>query len=324
MPARSRKPQPKSAATTTFPTYVPWSYYPPSLWPDVLLLFHGLFNFRFDGTRNCEVLIHNTTHTTGHKHPHHFSIAVYAAADSESIRGPIMTIPVDDSTIHPEGYSINVVNAVHEMDGVYVYAPNTPNGFDRTRLDSDINANDPLDFRWMLDFDGPELHGSKITRKNSKGRPSLNVNKGVFYTFLKTCSRFQRLKSGANPQDLGYVARFMGAEIRLQSGGYVELGVGTTKMTVGPSDDTKYVILFRNDCSRGEVPCTFDINSSDETERNDFYLYYDMFDVHRRDQYKLKYSELCHETRKAFLANLGTGFSTDPAPCGPTGGGSGG
>jgi hypothetical protein len=321
MPARSTKPQSKGAATSAFPTYVAWPYALPSGWPEVLVVFHGLFNLRFDGTRNCEVLIHNTTHTLGHKHPHHFNIDIYAVLDSTPVDGPIITIPVDDSRRHSEGYGINVVNAVPQLNGVYAY---TPNGFDRTIRDTESNHNDPLDFRWMLDFDGPDLHGTKIPRKNSKGRPSFNINKGVFYTLLKTCSRFQRLKSGTDPQELGYVARFMAADIRLQSGGYVELGVGKAKMKLQPSGDTKYLVLFTNDCSISDVPCTFTIGSSDETERNDFYLCYDLFDVRHRDQYQLFCSEPCRDTNNGFLDTLGTQFSTDPAPCGPTGGGGGG
>lgn len=321
MPKKSTKLPPKEAAASTFPTYVPWPYPFPEGDPQVLVLFHGLFNLRFDGTRNSEVLIQNATHAFGHRHPHHFNIDIYASTGATPMDVPMVSFPVDDSRRH-RGYSLNVVNAVPQLNGVYVYTP--PGTFDRTVPDTATNHNDHRDFRWMLDFDGPDLHGTTIPRENSNGRPSVNINKGVFFTALKTCSRFQRLQDGTIPKDLGYVAWIMGADIRLQPGGYVDLGVGEAQMRLQPSGDTKYAILFRNDCAVRDVPCDFTIGDPDETKRNDFYLYYDLFDVRHRDQYQLKCSYECHHTDDVFLDSLGTRFSTDPAPCGPTGSGGGG
>ncbi|MEK6299976.1 MAG: hypothetical protein AABO41_04585 [Acidobacteriota bacterium] len=295
-------------------TYAVWPYSFPSTPPTVRLVFHGLLSFCFDGKKSAEVGIHNATHTNGHKHPHSLNITVWTKTGSSCTS---ITIPVDDPMKHTE-YKINAVGTVPELDGVYVYALKD---FDRKVPDGSSSKNDKKDFQWVLDFEGADFYGNKVDKHSKKLRPSLNIDRGLFYTLHRTNSRFKRVKpDGTDPRELGYVAQYVGTDIHLSSGGYVELVVDKVPIRLDAKENIQYQVDFTNDCVKAGMPCKFYHTNSDPTERNDFYLYYDTFKVPGGKQ---KYELLCWDpqsnTEVPAICPEGVVYarSTDPAPCGP-------
>jgi hypothetical protein len=308
-------------AQTVSKTYVTMPDLPDN--PTVKVVFHGLFCFCFDGKKECESGIHNKTHEGGaHKHPHDLLVNVWVK-NGECPSAPIASLRIGD----PKRFGdINLkVSGTSLLDGTYVYQnAQLPDPFDRTN-----SSPDPLvtsDWRWVLDFEGPDFYDRHLDAKHPQTlRPSVHMNNGLFYTLLRTNSTFRR-EPGA--KQLGHVAHFVAANIYLGLGGFAELTIDDLKIGDQPFEFTcegglglTYQIDIFNDCKHTARPCVFhDPTGNDETERNDFYLYYDTFDIPaHQPKYELFLEIEGNDSDPEGICLFEADEVDDKSPCGATG-----
>jgi len=260
---------------------------PPNNPPDVLLLFHGLFWFTFHGKDECEIGIHNTTqgHLIPHLHPHELDITIWeitgSGTDQRKCTKQAPPIHIGNpKTI--EGIHIDVIKPTSASTGVYVYEKKGP----FSRPDSN---NDPRDWRWVLDFEQAPFYPGGIKLKPETVNPVISINHGLFYTLHKTTSTFDLLPGSGAPIPIGNVAQYIGANIFLEHDGEVRLTVRhsfphpPTGRTLEWKSGTRYQIDITNDCFKAQSHCKFEdpAHATNKKKRNDFYLYYDCFDVPR-------------------------------------------
>lgn len=241
------------------------------------------------------------------------------------VGGPIGQLPLiigDPKTGGP--IDITVVNP-DIIDGTYVFAKGT---FSRTAA-----SNDDRDWRWIMDFEGPDFYQRRLDKDVLKYTP-LTINNGLFYTFHKTKSRFETQYNSSRVTDLSHIAMIIGANIYLKPGGSVSImlgGVPLPPLVAIPG--FTYDIVVRNDCRKRLAACDFEPHHlSDRTRRNDFYLYYDLFSPPLEQEldlycYDIQEPQVLSKTARetdffrAKSSPLWEILLTDPAPCAPTGSG---
>ena len=274
--------------------------------PSVIVVFKGLLTFCFAGNLNCEVGINNQVPPTQR---HQLNIKVW--------KKPGCVLRVDQDI--PIGSAVDIeVHRPAELDGVYVYEPDPFLPLDRLSAGSD-----PRDFRWMLDFEGPDLYDVHLEKVSGNVRPSLNMNNGLFYTRQKSESTF-RLHSPSGSAFIGSVAKLVAANIYLALGGDLELKVNGVRLDkLDQATDVTYQVDFTYDCFPVVGHCHFDPDSGVKESRNDFYLNHRAFTLPSGVAEKelicvqkvesVPDPELCGNISKA------PGETTDPAPCSGTG-----
>jgi hypothetical protein len=201
---------------------------------------------------------------------------------------------------------------------------------DRESFCRDATLDHKHDFRWVLDFDGPEFYDISVKLKPEMLIPKITINNGIFYVW-PTYSTFKR-KAPGDEYYLGHIARFVLANIYLKKDEMATLEAGNFKTVITPSAGETNIIVFSNNCISAD--CEFDPFSSRKERRNDFHHFYKTFDIPEgRDEFEL----MIHQVHtppspeaavepfimglgQSFLDILGIPLGTDPAPCG---GGSG-
>jgi len=294
----------------------------PTREPTIRIIFHGLLCLFFEGNRGCYVGTHNTT-GAGHKHPHQYVVRVWKKTNGQCPPRPQYEHTIGNPQ-HKPTLNIAVTNP-DQLDGTYVY---TRGPF--TRPDSD-NRNDPNDWRWMIDFDEVNSLGTRVNHE--KLGNGVRIDNGLFYTLRKTCAKFA-LRPGGQPDDtkdipFGSVAQIIAANIYLKPDGMVTLSGGPFRdpLPLQAGQGESYQIDIFNDCHDGQKKCEFTpTHPSKKEERNDFYLYYQIFDPPAPDEYELVLSKPCkkaldidRELKEMGVCEVDRERSTDDAPCGATG-----
>lgn len=269
-----------SAAQKTV-TYQVKDYLPPN--PDVRLTFHGLLWFTYHGIDECLIGIHNTAHSSSHRHQHKLNLRIWTITGCGTAQQSSTNelIPIGNPK-DIEGIQIDVNNPKDDRRGVYVFQkdpfdlpPNSQSG------------NHPNDWRWVLDFEKRPFYPDGIKLKPETVSSVISINHGLFYTLHKTTSTFELLPGSGGPIAIGNVAQYLGGNIYLKNDGEVKLTVRypfpklPIERPLRWAAGTCYQIDITNDCYHGGNYCTFDKpdHPSDKKKRNDFYLYYDCFNV---------------------------------------------
>jgi hypothetical protein len=320
-PKRSRE-----STQTLIPTSIPKHEFP-SRPPSVQIIFTGLECFAFDGSRNCDIGIHNTTHASPFQ-PHEFRMQKWERTrlngDSRCPLRPIKTDYLPQAPERVARVQIDVVNPDEDvftdpdegvLDGVYVYQ--RQGDFIRTSPD-----NDSKDFRWTLDVEGPDFYGVGLDKDFIKLDPVVKINNGLFFTVDRTKSKFTRRSEGASggPPDLelNHIAGIIAANIYLKpSASEVRVFVdGVRKDTITRNDDFIYQLDVLNDCPRPHL-CPYDPRSAhDKVNRNDFYLYYDsIFAPQDSREFGLICSLIRPRELDATVCGVRLGDVSDPSPC---------
>lgn len=281
---------------------------------NVVIGFHGLMCFchsHRDGSKECEVGIHNTQ-LGGHD----LTITVYKVA---STFDPPYNMNMGTPTLYKGPFKFgDTGNTKAHKVRFDVDKPVTP-GVSYLQIGG--QKDNPNNFRFILDLEGDDFYKDiELSKQGDNLGPRLRIQSGLFYTLCKSTTEFWRLSSTGGLKDIGSIARIIGANIYLQSGGSVSLKMkGAEKVKLRESEG-KFFILVDNGCH-----CSF----------NDFLFYYQTFNV-----------PAANASGFTLLAKPGTGgpspcddfleqldnvlraqkklMSTDDAPCGVAGFGSSG
>lgn len=157
--------------------------------------------------------------------------------------------------------------------------------FEKGDFNRTADGNDPQDFRWILDIEGPEMNAAaatpntKMVREGGPRRLArLNINSGTFYTTLLTQEPFARVRVDdpqSPPTLFGRIAHEVGVDLECtddeKSGIMITFNGsdGTVSQLFLPAlEGVKYNILFSNDCPE-QIP-------SPETAASDFHFFYDI------------------------------------------------
>jgi hypothetical protein len=71
----------------------------------------------------------------------------------------------------------------------------------------------------------------------------------MFFTIVRSNSTFKRVNAaGGKVEDLGYVGRYLGADIEIQNGQSVTLDTGSVRIVLPWKQTTSYEVVFANEC----------------------------------------------------------------------------
>lgn len=296
----------------------------------VLLVFHGLMGFSYNQGRNhCEVGIHA-------KAPqHNFRIVVY-----EFSGGPephiIWERGFGEAGSLPKNFlRLEIDNPA--APGVKFYMP----GRGGEEAGGIASARDDHDFRRVPDFEGPDFYDRRLTKKPEAFKPVFTVDGGTFFTLLPT-KKFKLVgKKYPGGKPLGRIAWLIGNLISLGEGGSVALrfnDAGLNPPPLTPDAGRGYLVLVDNSCPINV--CKYEPRSTARERRNDFYLYYETFELpDGEEEYELHLDEGADGSTEnpresdaegsvglkavsnlaPFLNKLAETLSNDEAPCGGAG-----
>jgi hypothetical protein len=137
--------------------------------------------------------------------------------------------------------------------------------WDGTTFSHDRKANDPQDYRWLLDlesslFYGPYLKPGERLRDPKVYKPSLRVYHGLFYTQRLTPGEYtvRNVTTGISTQPFAMPVS-MAARISLStdSGSHVRIG---NRIITAPEMNQKKIILVQNECAGCQLPSKPDFN----------------------------------------------------------------
>ena len=252
----------------------------PSNSPDITLVFSGLFLFAFEEENNhCQLAVVQAER-------HCLKINIKTLSDSLPV-APELSFKVPDGNI-----SFKVTG---RANGVNTYEPGP---FERNfRQDS-------RDFRWLLDFEGRELHHRRLQLRADALKRSVFVHNGLFYTHSSQDVIIMRppptshLAAGTiesaiyvpqSPNAL--IARSIGCDIYLEGREELQLGYGPRagySITLRKEPKISYEISVTNLCAyEAEWELAGSSDVSLYTGSSDFALYYDIIDVPENEQFKV-------------------------------------
>ena len=284
--------------TVTNPDSLNESYAPQAIsgrWPvgskpdpavfGVKLIFAGMCIFGYKG-KEARVVFHR-----GHTDTHKMKIVV---AEKGSVCSDIYTIG--------DGSQPARINTLEV--GIEDKSPNV-NFFLGADFNRAEDKGDELDFRWLIDLEGPDGYDRKLDKTEEKFSAKMKVKHGTFYTYQRTNSTFDAEGGPFDKRPFGHIAKVMAANIgRLNNDESVYLRINGNDVLPYPlTNRAQYEIYFFNE------PVT--------TTTNDFDMVFDAFKINDRDKFKLhrltpgrddSTSDLCHNlpiTKKG----------TDEAPC---------
>ena len=272
----------------------PWTPYPPAN-ATVRLIFIGMSVFTYKGKEGRVVFHTESDH-------HHLRIFGFkrTGAKCDELFPPVTDLKKNSRM------EIGIEQKQADVD--YYWSVD----FDRTK-----NTSDARDFRWLLDFEGPDFKYGRMNRTASKFTTRLDVHHGTFYTYQHTYATFKCSSSMCIQKNLGHVAKVMAADISTKPGEEVFFKInGKNKGPLGYQKDVRYDIYFLNECE-GKEHC----------EQGDFKMVFDAVEVNANDQFALELAgrgkdedppDLCLEKLPYKM------FFTDEAPCMGVGFGTGG
>jgi hypothetical protein len=308
----------------------------PLIRPSVIVFFQGLFSFF--NTRDG-IKVGTLNHSPQHKN---FTVLVkeydpevgndtsgIPARLPESYLSMGIRMNIGDPKTVQNDISVDVSHPAYSP-GTYCYQP-TPT-FERGAAFAH-----PRDFRWVLDFEGPEFYRPSSTHPPlqvdmAKVRPLININHAFFYTYQLTTCEFELVTEPGSyfVRSVGKVPLVMAANIYAAgvAGSKTTLRIGYHSIEMPQRSDRQYIVAFLNNC-----PCEYYPESSNPRLRNDFHHFYETFDVFPNVPFHLKKTAVnCADSMTVNEMNwfnkINDDFgevirSSDFAPCG-FGGHSGG
>jgi hypothetical protein len=256
----------------------------PSNSPDITLVFNGLFLIAFEKDRKfCQL---------GVMQAERHCLKIKIETQSVSLRdAPELSMNLPNENIHLE--------VTRRASGVDTYEPGP---FERN------SRHDKRDFRWVLDFEGRELHNHPIQVKAGAIKRSVFVYNGLFYTLDtdEVIIRRPVQHVAGTVDDLSLLPQFqtglmcksLGCDIYLSDREELLIKYGPDanySMRLKKEHGISYKISVTNLCDDDEEP--------PPPDSSDFALYYDVLEVPREEQFKV-------------LPALGT--ADDSNPCNPT------
>lgn len=150
---------------------------------------------------------------------------------------------------------------------------------------------DEYDFRWLPDLDSRGFYPDPVPQREHFGA-RLEVSNGVLYTRKHTESTFNLVKADDDTQIIdpfGHVAMYMGLAIGVTNDSdSVRLEMpGEPPCSLEQKLNTRYQIVFKNECKHASCPSQATSNSPNEESRNHFHF---MRKVLKLEDYRLKYS----------------------------------
>lgn len=293
----------------------------PTPMPSVVLVFHGLTSFINFGETRCDVGFHNQN--SDHE------LTLFTGLFGQPF-DYLQAIPISNLA-NTEPFTFKITPAPPSIVKRVTFFQ------DREIFRRDSANDHRKDFRWLLDFEGPEFYHTPLKLKTETLTPTLSVYDGLFYTLFRTDSTFKR-KATDGEFLLGNIAYMIAANVYLDDDSVAILRIGKHEMDFKKRPGLPHVLFFVNSCPREE--CSFDPRGPRKESRNDFYMYYRTFEIPSgRPEYELvadhivgglnlDTQSLIDSKRGPFNNSLVETIlgllSTDPAPCGGGGGHSGG
>jgi hypothetical protein len=252
------------------------------------------------GSPSLEVGFH-----TGHSsHRHQLNVRIYITTGGGCEPGPQVNLParINSITLRAVGGS----------------APNAFQTSGPFRRDQPSSLEGDMDIRWMPDLDRFPFY-PEVYSKNAYPGHRLSIMNGTLYTRVKTQSTFSLVdvdQPNSNGLDYGPMALYMATAIE---GTSASLQInGMSPIPLPKNGDTKYQIVFRNECDDCQLP---DQSSTDETRWNDFHHNRKIVRLpNKRTKYGLRVKtpvrpgaqpNFCYEGLKI--------LQNDEAPCSATG-----
>jgi hypothetical protein len=311
-----------SALTSNFPAVTEL----PTANPQVILAFHGLMSLLYSDLGYCEVAIHNAAPQ------HNFSISIFD--DLSATAQPFFIHNFGHASSSPvDVIRFDVINADPVAADVRFFQPVNFRFGTATRARI---VEDPFDFRLLNDFEGPEFYSRSLDKKRQVFRPRVFIKSGIFLTLVPSEKSFKR-QAPFDSLRLGPIAHIVGAGIYLRADGFVSLRIAQEEVTLRPTADKLYLIVFDNSCD--QQVCNFVPSSPIKERRNDFFEYYKMFTIpDDKEEFELLLEPAAptptvHDTDRivptaytraaGFLKKLAEKLSSNDAPCGPVGYGGG-
>jgi hypothetical protein len=225
--------------------------------PDATILMDGISLISFDDQQHCQVGMLDDA-----AGDHHFKLVI-----RRTQRGS--TIKLDHCLDLKKNICVDAINS--SINGVVRYIPYSPGGgfseFDRAK-----DIGDPHDFRWILDLEGPEFHGHRMTSTGKPFKSNIFISSGIMYTAEKTEERFGRITlcppGNPDPRFLGKGADVVGIDLICNVGkksGIVLKDKCGKSVCLPKETGVHYEIRFENNCVK---PLT---------SPSDFQLYYNAF-----------------------------------------------
>jgi hypothetical protein len=258
----------------------------PSDYPDITLVFRGLFLIAFEKEkRYCQFGVIQAER-------HCLKIAIKTSGSSLP-DAPEFSCKIPGENIHFEVTS--------RASGVDTYEPGP---FQRNR------RHDRRDFRWLLDFEGRELHNRQLPVKGGSLKRSVFVYNGLFYTrdteevIIRRPSHHATGTAdveGLLPQThSALICKSIGCDIYLTGQEEFLFKYGPEanySIRLKKEQGISYEISVTNLCP-GDV-------EHEPPDGSDFALYYDTLDVPENEQFRVSPSP-------------GPGVKNDSIPCDPT------
>jgi hypothetical protein len=275
-----------------FPTYRTREGFPAEQ-PDIRVVFHGLLMFCFDGSRQCEVGIHNATHSDPPQRRHLLEVNLWTKRGNACPRLPARLFAGDSRDL--QNIEMRVDFPPDDMDGVFAF---TAAGGKET---------DKRDFRWVPDLEGDSFYNAVLPKRLDLLRPSLRINNGLFHTIYKTNSTFKKV-GGQGAPGVGNIGTVVGANIYLSDDSQFTLQLDSLLVPLLREPGVTYQIDFTNTCECLAVE-----------EQNDFNLYRDAFEIPpAKSEIKLALDVETPGDDVIDICFLTSGpHESDRAPCGP-------
>jgi hypothetical protein len=168
------------------------------------------------------------------------------------------------------------------------------------------DANDKLDFRWMLDLED-HIYDHEVNKIPGCYVPKFQITHGIFRADELTPGKFKLVgKVSGRKRETRQLVDGMAANIYLKAGDGARLTWGGQTETFMAGK--KYKIYFTNLCQHDGRLCEFSPHSPYEIERNDFHFYFETFNIDATEE---KFMLMMHEPPAV--------AGTDDAPCGQLG-----
>lgn len=239
----------------------------PSNSPDITFVFNGLFLIAFEKDRKfCQLgVIQAERHC----------LKIKIETQSPSLRdAPELSMDVPNENIHFE--------VTRRASGVDTYEPGP---FERNL------RHDRRDFRWVLDFEGRELHNHQLPVRDGAVKRSVFVYNGLFYTLSTEEVIIRRpIQHVAGTVDdvsqapqfqTGLMCKSIGCDIYLN---------GQEELLFKYGPDAKYSMRLKKEhCLSYKISVTnlCDDDGEPPPDSSDFALYYDVIDVPKDEQFKV-------------------------------------
>ncbi|HEU4509291.1 MAG TPA: hypothetical protein VFR78_13675 [Pyrinomonadaceae bacterium] len=254
----------------------------------VKLIFTGMLIFGYKGTE-ARVAFHR-----GHTDTHKMRIIVAEKIATAEECSQIYTIG--------DGH---VPADIRDLEVGIKGKPSNVNFFLGDNFNREANTGDALDFRWLIDLEGPDGYRRELPKTDRKFTAKMKVKHGTFYTYQRTNATFVGEGGPLNGKKFGHVAKVMATNIGpLNDGESVYLRINGCDVLPYPlTNRAKYEIYFFNERETGDDP--------------DFDMVFDAFQIDAGEKFSLVRATPGKEEETTDLCiNLPIDkAATDEAPC---------